>query len=120
MTSPRPSPVGTYEILQDFEAPEVSIRVIKMSGTGQSVGRHIHHRSTQVYIALQGRTTVDRNGELTHIEPYQTVVVAPETIHAAFPDGQSSIVMNISMPPLQADDQVPVPRFEASAAWGRE
>lgn len=38
----RPVPVGNYELLEDFESPAATVRVLRMARTGQAVERHVH------------------------------------------------------------------------------
>lgn len=118
MAGERPGKVGIYELLQDYEVPEASIRIIRMASEGQAVERHLHHRSMQLYVALDGRSIVERDGVATELRPYEVCVVEPDVAHAAHAVEGTAVVMNISMPPLSADDQVPVPRIEAAARWG--
>lgn len=109
--------VGRYELLQDYSGPYMSIRILRLRGGEEAVQRHVHHRSAQVYVALSGRVVVEHDGEETIIEPYQTFEVPPEVIHGARPVDDEAIVANISVPPLAADDQIPVARLEAEN-WG--
>lgn len=118
MPGTRPGKVGIYELLQDHEVPEASIRVIRMAASGQAVERHLHHRSTQIYVALEGQTIVEREGVDTRLSPYDVCVVPPNVAHGAYAAGGTAVVMNISIPPLSADDQVLVPKIEATARWG--
>lgn len=118
MAGTRPGKVGVYELLQDYEVPEASVRVIRMTASGQAVERHLHHRSTQIYVALEGHAIVEREGVETRLAPYEVCVVSPDVAHGAYATGGTAIVMNISIPPLSADDQVLVPKIEATARWG--
>jgi mannose-6-phosphate isomerase-like protein (cupin superfamily) len=118
MTQQRPGRVGNYELVEEFESDEASLRILRMEKTDQAIQAHIHRRSMQIYVALQGRVAVDRDGETRRLEPYQAVIIQPETVHAAYPETETAMILNISIPPMAADDQVPVPRFEASARWG--
>ncbi len=106
MQSSRPPQVGVYDLLQDFESPAVSVRVLRVSSR-QAIHEHVHRRSMQIYVALEGQVAVDCDGVETTIEPYQTVTVWPGTIHGARAAVGTAVVMNISVPPLGADDQVP-------------
>jgi len=108
MTAPRPTLVGAYELLQDFDAVPASVRVFRLSTSAEAVQRHLHHHSTQIYVALEGRAAIDRDGAITEITPYEAIVVTPGTVHGAHPVGGPAIVMNISVPPLAADDQFAV------------
>ncbi|GBD23514.1 hypothetical protein HRbin29_01180 [bacterium HR29] len=109
--------VGRYELLQDYSGAQMSIRILRLRGGEESVQRHVHNRSAQVYVALVGRLLVERDGEETIIEPYETAEVPPGTVHGARPLDEEAIVANISVPPLAPDDQIPASRLE-SANWG--
>lgn len=115
MTNPRPTPVGLYHILQDFECPTASVRVFRMASTGDAVAGHIHRRSMQIYVVLEGSVMVDVDGAETLLEPYGALPVWPGSRHSATPVGADAVLMNISIPPLAADDQIaaPLPEHEA-------
>jgi mannose-6-phosphate isomerase-like protein (cupin superfamily) len=108
MTSTRPTPVGLYHLLTDFECPAASVRVIRMSGEGDAVGSHVHRRSMQMYLAIEGSMVVEIDGVETVLRPYDVLPVWPGSVHRASPLGGEAVVANISIPPLGADDQVPV------------
>jgi mannose-6-phosphate isomerase-like protein (cupin superfamily) len=108
MTTQRPSLVGSYELLQDFDAVPASVRVFRLASGAEAVQRHLHHHSSQIYVALEGRVAIDRDGAETELVPYEAAVVTPGTLHAARPIDGPAVVMNISVPPLAADDQFAV------------
>jgi mannose-6-phosphate isomerase-like protein (cupin superfamily) len=105
----RPDQVGQYELLEDFDTRAASVRVIRMHGGVEEVEPHVHMKSTQIYVAVEGSTTILRDGVETVIAPFQALSVSPGTIHAARPVGELATVVNISIPPLAADDQRPTP-----------
>ena len=105
MDPSRPPQVGIYEILQDFECPAASVRVFRVH-SGEAVLEHVHRRSMQIYVALEGEALVDCDGVETRIHPYETVTVWPGTIHGVHAATGTAVVMNISVPPLGNDDQV--------------
>lgn len=104
----RPTPVGLYQLLQDFDCPAASVRVFRMDGERDAVASHVHRRSTQIYVALRGTVMIDVDGMETVLAPYQALAVWPGQAHSASAIGGEVILMNISAPPLAADDQVPV------------
>lgn len=114
----RPIPVGNYELLEDFESPAATVRVLRMARTGQAVELHVHERSAQIYVALQGRVRIEIDGRVAEIEPFHAASVPAGAVHGAAPVGDGAILMNISVPPLGADDQVPVPRYEPTRDAG--
>jgi mannose-6-phosphate isomerase-like protein (cupin superfamily) len=109
MTTGRPPLVGDYELLADYQVPTASVRVIRMRAGAQAVGSHVHRRSMQIYIALAGEIAVEHDGVTAALMPYQSLSVWPGSRHSARPVGGDAVLMNISIPPLDADDQHPAP-----------
>lgn len=108
MANPRPIPVGIYELLADYESQRLSVRVFGLRSDAEHVDRHRHRRSTQVYVALEGAVAIERDGVETVLTPYDALEVVPGVIHAARAIDGTAVVMNISVPPLAADDQAPL------------
>lgn len=108
----RPRLVGQYELLTDFDCPSASVRVLRLVAD-HPVEPHEHRRSMQIYVALEGEAEIEQDGAYTAIRPYEAVAVWPRTTHAArVRSGGSAVVMNISIPPLAADDQMPAAEQE--------
>ncbi len=112
MATVRPPQVGTYELIQDYDSPAATVRVFRMRNTGDAVKPHVHTRSAQIYVAIEGALEVVIDGASKVIQPFETAVVPLGTTHGARPAGTTAVVMNISIPPLAADDQVAVPAVE--------
>lgn len=112
MSEQRPIPVGVYEVLQDFSCPTASVRVFRLAAQGDAVGGHIHRRSMQIYVALEGRVVVEVEDVEHTLVPFDALPVWPGMKHRASPLAGDALLMNISIPPLTADDQVPL------AEWG--
>lgn len=108
MADQRPIPVGVYQILQDFACPSASVRVFRLSGDGDAIGGHIHRRSMQIYVALEGSVAIEIEGVERTVTPYEAVPVWPGMKHRASPVAGDAVLMNISIPPLDADDQLPI------------
>ena len=108
MAEGRPIPVGVYEILQDFACPAASVRVFRLGGEGDAVGGHIHRRSMQIYVAIEGSVVVEIEDVERVLQPYDAVPVWPGMKHRASPVAVDAVLMNISIPPLGADDQLPL------------
>lgn len=104
----RPVPVGHYEPITDFVGRDMSVRVFRLHGSVDKVELHRHARSTQVYVALEGRIGIIRDGVEVELQPYETLQVVPGVIHGARAVGGDATLMNISTPPLRADDQRPL------------
>ncbi len=107
-TSERPARVGQYHLRQDFQCPTSSIRVIQMASQAEAVEGHVHYRSMQIYVALEGVIKVDIDGLETELSPYEALPVWPGSRHTAWPLDGPAVLMNISIPPLGADDQHPM------------
>ena len=110
MTTPRPAQVGLYQVLQDYAGPTASVRVFKLKAGADAVGLHVHKKSAQIYVALEGMVVVDVGGQETALKPFDVLQVPAGAAHGASPAGGDAVLMNISVPPLEADDQVPVSR----------
>lgn len=109
MTNPRPVPVGIYDILQDFECPTASVRVFRMASPAEAIGGHAHRRSMQIYVAIEGEAIISIDGVESRLRPFEAVAVWPGAVHSATPAGTEAVLMNISVPPLAADDQAATP-----------
>ncbi len=108
MSAQRPVPVGNYSLLEDYECPSASVRVIRMGKGGERVDLHVHLRSMQLYVVLSGQVVVESDGVEHLLEPYRPLAVWPRSAHGARPVTDEAVVMNISIPPLGADDQRPL------------
>ncbi len=109
MTTERVIPtVGEYQILQDFETAAASVRVFAMPFGAGAIGSHVHRRSMQIYVALQGSVAVEIDGVERTLLPYEALAVWPGSKHRASPVDGDVVLMNISVPPLAPDDQLAV------------
>lgn len=108
MTAPRPAPVGEYIPITDFESRGLSVRVFRLKYGVEHIDPHRHRRSTQVYVALEGRTSILRDGVETILQPFEALEVSPGVVHAARAVDAQVTLMNISVPPLAADDQLSI------------
>lgn len=104
----RPATVGRYEVLQDFVCPEASVRVLRLEGPAESIDQHLHHKSMQLYLSLDGRVVITVDGEQKTLAPYEVLGIWPGTAHGAAPADDVATLVNISIPPLSAEDQLPV------------
>lgn len=108
MIQHRPVPVGGYEILQDFECPDASVRILRLGPAEGAVEQHTHHRSMQIYVVLDGAADVTVDGEQMRLGKDDATAVWQGRVHGAAAAGAGAVLMNISIPPLSADDQLPV------------
>ncbi|MCC6382744.1 MAG: cupin domain-containing protein [Dehalococcoidia bacterium] len=112
----RPPRVGRYTVLTDFQASGASVRVFELGQATGAVEAHVHQRSAQIYVALEGQVVIVREGHETTITPYEALEVPAGQVHAARAAGGRAVVMNVSVPPLAADDQMPAtPLWEQPA-----
>jgi mannose-6-phosphate isomerase-like protein (cupin superfamily) len=117
MTSePRPIPAGAYDLLQDFQCSKASVRILRIPAQSKSVRKHVHARSAQIYVALEGRVLVELDGDWYPLDPYEALYVPIGSEHAASPAGEEPVVvMNISVPPLGPRDQKLLSRMKTPA-----
>jgi len=108
--------VGNYDLLEDFESDDATVRVLRLAPDGQSIQPHLHERTTQIYVALEGRLRVEVEGQATDLHPYRATVIPAGMAHRAVAIDEAAVLMNISIPPLAADDQIALPKFDASGA----
>ena len=108
MSTERPPRVGAYRLMRDFDSRSASVRIIHMDSDVEAVQPHVHQRSTQIYIPLVGRVRVHLDGVETVVEQYHCFLVPIGSAHGVRPADadEDVLVMNISVPPLAADDQV--------------
>ena len=96
--------MGVYEILSHVLMPECSIRIIRMQRS-EHVSPHFHERTTQVYTVLEHQVEA-RVGEQTMLlRPYETVRIERGTVHSVRAVDGEALVMSLSIPPLERDDQ---------------
>lgn len=108
MTEPRPAPVGRYEVLQDFNCPAASVRVLRLARAAEHIDQHVHRRSMQIYLGVEGQARIVVDGVEHLIGPYEALPVWPGSEHGATAGSREATLVNISIPPLAADDQMPV------------
>ncbi len=96
--------MGRYEILSHVSMPECSIRIIRMLET-EHVAPHYHENCAQIYTVLE-RAVEARVGEHTlRLRPYETVRIEKKTVHSIRAVSGEALVMSLSIPPLERDDQ---------------
>jgi mannose-6-phosphate isomerase-like protein (cupin superfamily) len=110
ITLERPTPVGTYDILTDFLTNDAGVRVFRMGGVAQRIEPHVHHRSAQIYVVLEGEARITVDGVEHFLRPYQALAVPVGVPHSAAALGPEAVLANISTPPLRFDDQLPPDR----------
>ena len=99
--------MSDYEILSHTLMPECSIRIIRML-TNERVAPHFHKKSAQVYTVLEHEVEARVGDQTLRLRPYETVRIEPGQVHAIRAVGNEALVMSLSIPPMDRDDQHPV------------
>ena len=98
--------MGNYEVVSHVETPECSLRLLRM-GRDQSVQLHYHERTTQTYFVLEGTVQAMVGTSLRVLEPHQSLRIPARTPHRISSE-EPALVLSISIPPLDAEDQHPL------------
>jgi len=96
--------MGTYEILSHVVLPDCSIRIIRMQ-QAEHVSPHYHEKSAQVYTVLESRVEARVGDRTMALRPYETVRVEKGVVHSIRTLEGEALVMSLSIPPLERDDQ---------------
>jgi mannose-6-phosphate isomerase-like protein (cupin superfamily) len=78
-----------------------------MEGEPERIVRHVHQRSEQVYLVLEGEVEIMKGDSVLQLGAYDVAVIPAGVPHGARPLGARAVIANISVPPLAADDQRP-------------
>ncbi len=97
---------GAYEILSHTSMPECSIRIIRMLET-EHVSPHYHEKCAQIYTVLEHLVEATVGDHTMHLRPYETVRVEKGIVHSVRALEGEALVMSLSIPPLERDDQHP-------------
>ncbi len=98
--------MGTYEILSHTLLPECSIRIIRMMPE-EHVNAHFHKKSAQIYTVLEHEVEARVGDHVMRLRPYETVRIETGEVHSIRAIGQGALVMSLSIPPMDRDDQHP-------------
>ncbi len=98
--------MGSYEILSHTLMPDCSIRIIRML-SNENVAPHFHKKSAQVYTVLEHEVEARVGDHTRRLRPYETVRIEPGEVHAIRAVTDEALVMSLSIPPLDRDDQHP-------------
>jgi quercetin dioxygenase-like cupin family protein len=96
--------MGEYEIMSHVEMPECSIRIISMKPADQ-VNLHFHRKSAQIYTVLQHEVEARVGDRTMRLRPYETVRIEKEVPHCVRAVEGGALVLSLSIPPLDRDDQ---------------
>ncbi|MFQ5471383.1 MAG: cupin domain-containing protein [Dehalococcoidia bacterium] len=98
------SDMGEYEILSHVSLPECSIRIIRL-GEQEHVAPHYHELCTQIYTVLERQIEANVGDRTFQLRPYETVRVEKRTVHSIRAVSEPALIMSLSIPPLERDDQ---------------
>ena len=98
--------MGQYEILSHVAMPECSIRIIGMR-EAEHVAPHYHQNCTQIYTVLEHEVEATVGDHTLRLRPYETVRIEKGTVHSVRAINGSALVLSLSIPPLERDDQHP-------------
>ena len=96
--------MGQYEILSHVAMPECSIRIIRMLET-EHVSSHYHEKCSQIYTVLEHEVEAKVGDQTLRLRPYETVRIEKNEIHSVRAVSGEALVMSLSVPPLDRDDQ---------------
>ncbi len=97
---------GAYEILSHTSMPECRIRIIRMLET-EHVSPHYHEKCAQIYTVLEHLVEATVGDHTMHLRPYETVRIEKGIVHSVRALEGEALVMSLSIPPLERDDQHP-------------
>ena len=96
--------MGNYEILSHVEMPECSIRIIGVK-EAEHVALHYHEKCAQIYTVLEQEVEVRVGDRTMRLRPYETVRIEKEVRHGVWAVESSALVLSLSIPPLDREDQ---------------
>ncbi len=99
-------PLGDYEVVSDTRTKEASLRLLRLKA-GTRVLPHFHRHCTQVYLVITGSVDIQLGDGHLWAKQFDTVRIPPMTAHA-LKGIENSMVLSTTVPPLLADDQVPI------------
>ena len=98
--------MGQYEVLSHVAMPECSIRIIGMR-EAEHVAPHYHQNCTQIYTVLEHEVEAKVGDHTFLLRPYETVRIEKGTVHSLRAVASPALVLSLSIPPLERDDQHP-------------
>ena len=96
--------MGQYEILSHVAMPECSIRIIGMKET-EHVAPHYHQNCAQIYTVLEHEVEAKVGDHTLRLRPYETVRIEKGIVHSLRAIDGPALVLSLSIPPLERDDQ---------------
>jgi mannose-6-phosphate isomerase-like protein (cupin superfamily) len=96
--------MGLYEILSHVSMPECSLRIIRMLEQ-EHVAAHYHENCAQIYTVLEHEVEARVGDHTLRLRPYETVRIEQNEVHSIRAVEGEALVMSLSIPPLERDDQ---------------
>lgn len=96
--------MGKYEILSHVSMDDCSIRIIRMMEQ-EHVSPHYHEKCAQIYTVLEHQVEAQVGDRTLLLRPYETVRIEKGVVHSVRTTGEPALVMSLSIPPLERDDQ---------------
>ncbi|MEE9284488.1 MAG: cupin domain-containing protein [Dehalococcoidia bacterium] len=106
------APMGDYTVISDTRTAETSLRLLRLA-PGQEIRPHFHTAATQVYVVLSGSVRIRLGDGTLESRPLDTVQVPPRLVHG-LEANEPSVVLSITVPPLDPEDQHPAGPGEPS------
>jgi len=95
--------LGNYKVVSQFETPECSLRLLKLT-KDKFVHLHHHHKTVQTYFVITGIAQAMVDGESIIAKPQQIIRIPIDSIHSIWAE-EEALVLSISIPPLESTDQ---------------
>ena len=95
--------VDNTDLAKQLEAKTLGARLWRLR-PGQTITRHRHRKTTELYVLLEGTGKLRVDGELLTLEPLDTVLVEPEHLRQPFNDtAAEQLWLIVGAPPEAAN-----------------
>jgi len=98
-----PCPCGKSR--RAFRREDNRICSIHMVEISQDARAHYHKAQTETYYFLEGEGQMELDGKLYNVKPGMTLMIRPGTRHRAVVGKTPMKILNIVVPPFDADDE---------------
>jgi mannose-6-phosphate isomerase-like protein (cupin superfamily) len=73
----------------------------------EHVNSHYHEKCAQIYTVLEHEVEARVGDHMMRLRPYETVRIELGQVHSIRAVGAEALVMSLSIPPLERNDQHP-------------
>jgi quercetin dioxygenase-like cupin family protein len=95
--------VPNTDLAKQLEAGTLGARLWQLA-PGQTITRHRHRRTEELYVLLEGTGRIRVEGELLTLDPLSAVLVEPETLRQPFNDTDADqLWLIVGAPPEPAN-----------------